>query len=349
MVEIKQRIRDWYKWNRRLLPWRETNDPYRIWVSEIILQQTRVNQGKHYYHRFLERFPDLESLARAKEDEVLKVWEGLGYYSRARNMHAAAKYVFHRKEGKFPGSFSEILDLKGVGPYTAAAVASMAFHEPRAVVDGNVHRVLSRLFGIEEAPGNYRNSSRILQEAEKLLDREDPGTHNQAIMELGALVCTPAQPDCPSCPLQDLCHAHKNDRTAELPVRSRPVSRRIRYFHYLVISNGHGIWLGSRKSKDIWQGLYEFPLIETARAVSTESLIKTEAWSAFLGRPGIKPSKVSGPVKHVLSHQEILASFYQICMDRSFSLSGFEKVGATELDRYPVPKLIGNYLDRLRD
>jgi len=194
-MKIEEKIRDWYLSNRRYLPWRESNDPYQIWVSEIILQQTRVMQGLEYYHRFLDRFPDLESLARAEEAEVLKVWEGLGYYSRARNMHAAAKYVYHEKGGNFPASYSEMLELKGVGPYTAAAVASMAFSEPRAVVDGNVHRVLSRLFGIREAPGNYGKSSRILREAEKMLDREDPGIHNQALMELGALVCTPLNPD----------------------------------------------------------------------------------------------------------------------------------------------------------
>jgi A/G-specific adenine glycosylase len=349
MTEIKKKIRDWYRVNRRKLPWRETGDPYRIWVSEIILQQTRVDQGKDYYLRFLEKFPNLESLARAEEDEVLKVWEGLGYYSRARNMHAAAKHVFYRKEGRFPGTYSEILELKGVGPYTAAAVASMAFQEPRAVIDGNVHRVLSRLSGIEETPGNYRTSSRITREADKLLDEEDPGTHNQAIMELGALVCTPVQPACDKCPLKDLCHAYKNNRTAELPVRAKPQSRRTRYFHYLVFSNGQGIWLGSRRNKDIWQGLYEFPLIETSGKVSTESLMKTESWSGFVGRHGIKPSKVSVPVKHVLSHQEIQARFYHIRVDHSFSLPGFKEVGEKELDRYPVPKLIRNYLDGLRD
>jgi len=181
MVEIRKKLRDWYMGNRRQLPWRETTDPYRIWVSEIIVQQTRVDQGRDYYLRFLERFPDLESLAAAKEEEVLKIWQGLGYYSRARNMHAAAKQV---KEGGgiFPASYSGLIALKGIGRYTAAAVSSMAFGEPRAVVDGNVHRVLSRLLGIEEAAGGYRSSSAILQAAEKLIDLEDPGTHNQAMM-----------------------------------------------------------------------------------------------------------------------------------------------------------------------
>ena len=292
-MEIRKNIRDWYHSHKRPLPWRETTDPYQIWVSEIILQQTRVIQGMDYYLRFLAKFPDLECLARADEDEVLKIWQGLGYYSRARNMHAAARYIYNNKEGIFPSTYPGILELKGVGPYTAAAVASLAFGEPRAVVDGNVHRVLSRLFGIEEAQGGYRISSRIAKEAEKLLDQEDPGTHNQAIMELGAMVCTPAQPDCRECPVQNHCVANLQNRTAELPVRSRPVPKRRRYFHYLVVQNGNGIWIGPRKEKDIWQGLYEFPLIETTRPVSSRSMLNSGIWSTILGRTGIQPVKMS--------------------------------------------------------
>lgn len=304
-----------------------------------------------YYHRFLKRFPDLESLATAEEAEVLNVWQGLGYYSRARNMHTAAKQIYSTMDGVFPSSYIAILELKGAGPYTAAAVASLAFGEPRAVVDGNVHRVLSRLFGIEEAPGAYGASSRIVREAENLLDRENPGTHNQAVMELGALACTPVHPNCRVCPLQEHCVAHLHNRTAELPVRSLPAPKRRRYFHYLVLRNENEIWLGLRKKKDIWQGLYEFPLIETSRPVSPTSMINSAGWSALLGRSGIQPVKVSGAVKHVLSHQEIHAKFYEIRGDdlHPFSLPGYEKVGAGDLDRYPVSKLIDNYLDKLSD
>ncbi len=347
-MKIEEKIRDWYLSNRRYLPWRESNDPYQIWVSEIILQQTRVMQGLEYYHRFLDRFPDLESLARAEEAEVLKVWEGLGYYSRARNMHAAAKYVYHEKGGNFPASYSEMLELKGVGPYTAAAVASMAFSEPRAVVDGNVHRVLSRLFGIREAPGNYGKSSRILREAEKMLDREDPGIHNQALMELGALVCTPLNPDCPACPLTTDCVAYLQNKADELPLRARPATKRKRYFHYLVLLDNGSIWMGPRMGRDIWQGLYEFPMIETPDAVSAGTLVRSDAWSALIGKHST-PTSVSKPVKHILSHQEIRAVFYQIRGNGQLSLQGYEKIRMQELGRYPVSKLISNYLDKLRD
>ena len=291
-MEIRDKIRIWYQGNKRHLPWRDIRDPYRIWVSEIILQQTRVIQGMDYYHNFLDRFPDLESLASADELEVLKVWEGLGYYSRARNMHAAAKDLVNNYNGRFPESYSGLLGLKGVGPYTAAAVSSIAFSEPRAVVDGNVHRILSRLFGIAEPPSGYLPSSGIARKAGEILDLEDPGTHNQAVMELGALICTPLSPNCPSCPVRQDCIAYKEDRIKDLPLRTRPPKKRIRYFHYLVIRDGHGTWLGRRKTNDIWQGLWEFPLIETKGKVSVESIIRSAEWAAFVGA-GTHPDQVS--------------------------------------------------------
>ncbi len=345
-MEITEKIRVWYLGNRRSLPWRETRDPYRIWVSEIILQQTRVMQGLEFYRRFLVRFPNLESLTGATEDEVLRIWQGLGYYSRARNMLEAARYILNEKGGKFPASYAGLLELKGVGTYTAAAVASIAFNEPRAVVDGNVHRVLSRLYGIEEK--RYGPTTMIAGKAESLLDVEDPGLHNQAIMELGALVCTPGLPDCPSCPLQDECVAHLLDRTAELPPRNPQGRRKKRYFHYLVLYDEKGIWLGPRQKKDIWQGLYEFPLIETTKKVSPATLVKSEAWESMLG-PHSSPAEVIGPIKHTLSHQEIQAVFYRVRTSDPVRLQGYEKVSRQELDRYPVPKLIGRYLDKLSD
>ena len=349
MREIREKLRDWYLRNRRQLPWRETVDPYRIWVAEIILQQTRVAQGRDYYLHFLEKFPNLESLAAASEEEVLKVWQGLGYYSRARNLHASAGYILREKAGVFPGTYTELLELKGIGPYTAAAIASMAFSEPRAVVDGNVHRVLSRLFGIAEVPGLPGPSSRIVQAAGKLIDRDDPGTHNQALMELGALVCTPRQPDCLSCPLKMHCMALQENRIPELPVRTSPPLRRKRYFNYLVIHKGDCLWMGCRKTKDIWKGLYEFPLIETSRNVSPGTLTGTREWMDLFGRQNVYPCKVSGPFRHLLTHQEILAKFYRIQSDESLELPEYEKVCDGELHRYPVPRLISKYLDRLSD
>ena len=348
-MEIKKKIREWYLLNKRHLPWRETKDPYRIWISEIILQQTRVIQGMDYYKRFLERFPSLEILAGSDEQVVLKAWEGLGYYSRARNLHEAAKDIFHNMSGVFPGSYTGLMKLKGVGPYTAAAVSSIAFSEPRAVIDGNVHRVLSRLYGIEEPPTGYQPSSSILREAEKLLDREDPGTHNQALMELGALVCTPVRPNCMVCPVKEHCIAFIQNRTDELPLRSRPAKKRIRYFHYLLIRNENTIWLRKRNEKDIWKGLYEFPVIETADAVSTDLIIGSSDWSSILGVKGIRPVHVSEMPRHLLSHQEIRATFYHLPEDPRFTLSGYVRVKLTNLERYPVPRLIASYIDKLNE
>jgi A/G-specific adenine glycosylase len=344
-VEIRTKLRDWYRSNKRTLPWREISDPYRIWISEIILQQTRVNQGIDYYHRFLEAFPDIETLALATEQEVLKVWEGLGYYTRARNMHAAAKYINHDLKGKFPDSYDEIIQLRGVGPYTAAAVSSMAFREPRAVVDGNVHRVLSRLFGIEELPGQYQASSGILSKASSLLDPDDPGTHNQALMELGALICKPAGPDCTSCPLHQDCFAFKNNRTESLPLKPGKISRRTRYFHYLFIRDSSGIWLRRRSGKDIWEGLYEFPLIETSRRYSVRALMATDDWKAMFG-DSVKILQISPLIKHVLSHQDIQARIYHINEPGFLDQKEYTRVNPDQLTRYPLPKLILNYLDK---
>ena len=345
MMEIREKIREWYHINKRPLPWREISDPYQIWVSEIILQQTRVIQGMDYYHRFLERFPNLESLAIAKEAEVLKVWEGLGYYSRARNMQAAAKYILHERKGVFPETYKEMMKMKGVGPYTAAAVSSIAFHEPQAVVDGNVQRVISRLFGIEEVPGTYTSSSRIQAEAYSLLDQEDPGNHNQAVMELGALVCTPTSPDCSSCPLQQDCVAYLQNRIAELPLRNKPGKRRRRYFHYLVIQDREAIWIGRRTGKDIWEGLFEFPLIETTRPYSTKSLRATSEWLNLFGST-VQALQVTGPFRHILSHQEIIAKFYHLNEPPDLVLEGYKKIKLGRMDPYPLPKLILNYIKR---
>jgi A/G-specific adenine glycosylase len=346
-TEIRKKLRLWYQASGRQLPWRETSDPYRIWVSEIILQQTRVEQGRDFYRRFLERFPDLESLARSEEEEVLKAWQGLGYYSRARNMHEAAKQICRNGDGKFPVTYPGLLALKGIGRYTASAVSSIAFGEPRAVVDGNVHRVLSRLFCIAEAPGTYKASSAVLKAAEELLDRNDPGTHNQAVMELGALICTPRRPGCTGCPLRDHCLAYAQGRIEEFPVRTRAPHRRKRYFNYLVVRSGQCLWMAPRKGKDIWKGLYEFPLIETPAKVSSLSLVRTRAWRELFPGNGHIPGEVTGPFRHILSHQEIHAWFHLLPSRESDSLPGYVKVCPADLDRYPVPKLISNYLDRL--
>jgi A/G-specific adenine glycosylase len=347
-MKIQEKLRTWYLVSRRSLPWRETTDPYRIWVSEIILQQTRVVQGLDYYYRFIRTFPDIRTLAGADEEKVLKVWEGLGYYSRARNMHAAAKFIIDKLGGVFPDNYKDLLQLKGTGPYTAAAVSSLAFGEPRAVVDGNVHRVISRLYGIDEPPEGYGSSSEIVRKAAGLLDESDPGTHNQAVMELGAMICTPSRPDCQACPLNADCFAFIQDRIGEFPARPRAIKRRKRFFHYLVIRGPHGTWMNRRRNKDIWQGLYEFPMIETDREVTVADLMKSPDWTEILGSP-VTPDKVSKTVKHILSHQEIHARFYHIPEQHTIGPDSFKPVEDGLLKDLPMPKLILNYLDKLSD
>lgn len=347
-AKIRAKIRSWYFENKRALPWREKTDPYSIWVSEIILQQTRVDQGLDYYHRFLERFPDVESLANAGEDEVLKVWEGLGYYTRARNMHASARQVSLEAGGSFPVDYRGLLKLKGVGPYTASAVASIASGEPRAVLDGNVHRVLSRLYGISEPTASYSASSHTLAAAERLLDTEDPGTHNQALMELGALICKPGRPDCISCPLHKYCYAFREDRVEEFPPARKAPEKRYRHFHYLLILDGDGIWIRQRRGKDIWNGLYEFPLVETAEPAEMEWLVNHKEWS-LLSWNGLVPELVQGPVKHVLSHQVILARFYLVRKAGAIESAEHFRIKTHEFQSFPKPKLISNFLERFID
>jgi A/G-specific adenine glycosylase len=350
-VKIRDILSSWYRRHKRDLPWRHTRDPYAIWVSEIILQQTRVTQGIDYYLRFLEHFPDLKSLADASTEEILKVWQGLGYYSRARNMHAAAAQIIREHKGIFPSTYKEMLKLKGIGPYTAAAIASMAFDEPRAVIDGNVHRVIARIFEVYEPPERDAAKSEIRRHAEALLDPVHPGVHNQAIMEFGALVCTPVKPSCQSCPLQLYCMAFKQDLVKDLPVRQKSASKKNRYFHYLIIRTGNWVLITQRTGKDIWKDLFEFPLIETPRASSPEHFMESGAWRKFFENGDIRPVKISGVIKHTLTHQVIHARFYHLedIPSEPPGSSSYRRVPFTELDRYPVPKLIENYLNILND
>lgn len=350
-MKISDIITRWYHHHQRDLPWRNTKDPYAIWISEIILQQTRVAQGIDYYHRFINRFPDLQSLAEAKTEEVLKVWQGLGYYARARNMHAAAVQMIRDHGGAFPASYQEMLKLKGIGPYTAAAIASIAFNEPRAVIDGNVHRVIARLFGLFEPPRRAGANCGICRQAEALLDRAEPGIHNQALMEFGAMVCTPAHPSCPSCPVNRYCVAFKKDQVQELPVRSKQVKQRHRYFHYFIMVSGSRILIRQRTARDIWQHLFEFPLIETPRPVSPGHLMESPSWNQWFRDRREIPVRVSGMTRHILTHQVIHARFYHLDTfpaDDAFKTS-FLEVPLAEITKFPVPKLIENYLEILID
>lgn len=340
---------DWYQEHKRELPWRETRDPYLIWISEIILQQTRVAQGLDYFNRFVGRFPDVASLAAADEDEVLRYWQGLGYYSRARNLREAARMVVERFGGVFPRDYAGIRSLKGIGDYTAAAIASFAWDLPYPVVDGNVYRVLSRLFSIKVPIDSAKGRRLFAELSGAVMDPRRPGTHNQAIMELGALCCVPRNPDCAACPLGDRCAAFAEGRVADYPVKRGKAKTKDRYLNYLYIIYKGQTWLNRRDGKDIWKGLYELPLIETDRAMDFAELSRTEAFRDLLGEAGrLEVTPGLFHKKHVLSHQILYASFYRIEIERvPDSLRGYLPVPLREMEKYAFPRLIQIYLENL--
>jgi A/G-specific adenine glycosylase len=338
-------ISNWYQKNGRKLPWRDTDDPYKIWLSEVILQQTRVDQGMPYYKKFIEKYPDIQSLASATEQQVLKDWQGLGYYSRARNLHAAAKQVVNDFSGKFPDNHDDIRSLKGVGDYTAAAISSFAFGLPYPVVDGNVIRLLSRYFGID-APVDTSSGARIIKEAAaQIFDTESPARHNQAIMEFGALQCVPASPDCMSCPLVHSCVSYERRLVDVIPVKARRQKTSKRYFNYILIRMDDKVVLQKRSGNDIWRNLFELPLIETPAQADVAELIGSVGWSALFKDNDVVVGKVVGPVTHKLSHREIIAQFIQVEM-KSGSIDVLpeaDTIPVRSLGDYPVPRLLENY------
>ena len=333
----------WYGVNGRELPWRGTKDPYRIWISEIILQQTRVAQGYDYYLRFMERFPDVFALAEADEDEVMKYWQGLGYYSRARNLHAAAKSI--AGAGAFPATYKEVLGLKGVGEYTAAAICSFAYDMPYAVVDGNVYRILSRWLGIDTPIDSTGGKKLLALAADELLDKHRPALYNQAIMDFGALQCTPASPDCQHCPLADSCVALHQGKVDVLPVKQHKTKVTDRFFNYIYVRMGDCTWIGKREGNDIWKNLYQLPLIETDKDMSErdeELLAKVEE---LLGKPQeLSFRVVKKGVRHVLSHRVIHANFYEAVLEEEpDALQGYQKVPVEELHKFAVPNLVSRF------
>ena len=337
----------WYNQNKRDLPWRETRDPYFIWLSEIILQQTRVAQGYSYYMRFVETFPTVDSLANAHEDEVLKLWQGLGYYSRARNLHSAAKMIVSAHNGVFPSAYKDILSLKGVGEYTAAAIASFAFELPYAVVDGNVFRVLSRLFALDTPIDTTQGKRLFTDLANELLDTGNPGAHNQSIMEFGALQCVPASPDCGVCLLSDICVAFSQNKVSSYPVKQGKTKVKERYFNYLDIRIDSSMFLNKRTGNDIWKNLYELPLIETEERLTLEELQKTDAFGEMFENAGnisIHPMGIT--LKHVLSHRIIYANFYTIEITKDASIEErFVKIDKADLFNFAISRLVDRYLE----
>jgi len=334
---------DWYLINKRELPWRKVNDPYRIWLSEIMLQQTRIEQGMPYYLRFTAAFPSVFELAAAPQQKVLKLWQGLGYYSRARNLHETAKVVSEELNGIFPKSYKELKKLKGVGDYTAAAIASICYNEPVAVVDGNVYRVLSRFFDVDTPINSTAGNKEFKALASELLDENEPANFNQALMEFGALQCKPRNPLCESCPLSAGCLALKKNKIKELPVKLKKTKVRKRYFNYLVpVSKENETLLQRRTGKGIWHGLYEFPLIETEKPLKPGVFPSEEKIGELIGAKDYSLELHNElPVVHKLSHQHIYTQFWWVKTENL----GQEAISLKNIKEYPVPVLIANFLE----
>lgn len=338
MKEIREAILSWFGENKRELPWRSTHDPYFIWLSEVILQQTRIEQGLPYYHRFVNRFPKVEDLANADEAEVLKLWQGLGYYNRARNLHFTAKTIVNEYDGRFPSDFHELKKLKGIGDYTASAIASMAFDQPHAVVDGNVNRVLARVFGIKEATNSTEGQKRFKQTAQELLDDQNPGTFNEAMMDFGATQCLPVNPHCGLCPLQSWCYAYHHNAIEQLPHKAPKAKKRTRYLHYLVVPSEKGIWLRKRGDRDIWRNLYDFPLIETKDNIFLDSHMLSKELAIE------ETPEWLGEYRHTLTHQNIVGRFYKLKhLNNDKKSLGYIFTDWDSLHKYALPRLIEKF------
>lgn len=352
-METTLLLQNWFSVNKRPLPWRDTYAPYCIWLSEIILQQTQVAQGLDYYLKFLREYPDVHHLAAASENEVLKSWQGLGYYSRARNLYATAMYISRERAGCFPDTLEGLLSLKGVGPYTAAAIASIAFKVPVAAVDGNVYRVLSRLFDVEVPLDSAVGKKLFQQLADEVLDKDNPGDHNQAMMELGALVCTPLRPRCDVCPLRQKCQAFANGTVAQRPVKGKKLKPVQRQLNYLVVHNSHEILLKKRGPGDIWQGLHDFPELNTDPSSAGSAMNQLENMLPQKDLPELKRAVIYEPTEvysHKLSHQNISARFWKVKMDADLkSVSLYLPVNKKELETIPVPRLIQKFLEKEPD
>lgn len=339
--ELSHTLRAWYEEHKRDLEWRHTRDPYRIWLSETILQQTRVQQGAAYYHRFVEAFPTVADLAAASEDQVLKLWQGLGYYSRARNLHKAARRVVEHFEGHFPDHYEALRSLPGVGDYTASAVGSIAANRPLATVDGNVYRLYARLFDIESPIDTTAGARQFKALAEELLDRDHPGDYNQALMEFGALHCTPTSPACEACPLEHRCQARANGTVALRPQKQGRTRIRDRYLNYLYLTTPTHTLIHRREGRDIWRGLYEFPLIETPQAVAFEELPLDE----LLGSRSYTLKQECHMPPHQLSHQRLHARFYHLMVEELPAIEGCSAIRHEALGEYAVSRLTERYLN----
>ncbi|HEY5370274.1 MAG TPA: A/G-specific adenine glycosylase [Hanamia sp.] len=330
--------------NKREMPWKGEKDPYKIWVSEIILQQTRVGQGTNYYNRFIRHFPTIKSLANAPEKKIFKLWEGLGYYNRCRNLIETAKFIDHNLEGKFPEKYEDILALKGIGNYTASAIASFAFDQPYAVLDGNVFRVLSRFFGVELSI-NSSEGKRIFSDlSQLLLDKKHPAAYNQAIMDFGAVVCKPSLPLCGECVLRKKCFAFRNNKVGELPFNTKVIRQKTRFFNYIIAEYNNKFYIRKRIEKDIWQNLYEFILIETKSPAKEEDVLSNEKFVSIFGSASFETKLVSKQSSQKLTHQIIQGNFVFIKISKPLKNNDtYFLATKKEINLLPFPKLITTY------
>ena len=337
------------KWNRdlntRSMPWKGEKDPYKVWLSEIILQQTRVEQGLSYYQRFIEAFPTIEDLAAAPEKKVFKLWEGLGYYTRCKNLIATAAFISRENKGEFPADYESILSLKGIGPYTAAAIASFAFNLPHAVTDGNVLRVLSRYFGIAAPIDSNAGKKTYNLLALALLDRQQPGLYNQAIMDFGAVICKPQQPLCTQCPQKQDCRALKQQTVKDLPVKEKQLKKKSRWLYYFIVTVKDSVLVRKRTSKDIWENLYEFVLYETDELLEPGEKVLKRIIKDIMDKQAITIKNISPVFRQQLTHQTIIGQFIELeATAVPGTLKNYELVKNTLLPNYPFPKFITAYL-----
>ena len=345
-MDFSGELVNWYNKNKRNLPWRDTSDAYIIWLSEVILQQTRVEQGLPYFCRFVEKYPNVSSFAAANEDEILKLWQGLGYYSRGRNMLKTARVVQEQYNGKFPELYDQLIKLKGIGEYTAAAIASFSANEAKAVVDGNVYRVIARYFGISE-PINSSNGKKTFQNiADDLLNKKSPALHNQAIMEFGAMLCKPKNPACAICPVNNGCYALAHHMVAELPVKINKVKIKERFFNYFFYTDGESILMNKRDESDIWANMYDLPLVETASLLPLNELLALPKTVALFG-PDIKiPASISVK-KHILTHQHLYVRFITLQQRPVKIKKSWDYIKIEKIKKLPLSKVIFIFLDNL--
>ncbi|WP_333865879.1 A/G-specific adenine glycosylase [Sphingobacterium sp.] len=344
---FSEELQAWYQQNKRDLPWRETKDPYKIWLSEIIMQQTRVEQGLPYYLRFVERFKTVVDFANAQEDDILHLWQGLGYYSRGRNMHKAAKIVRDQYNGVFPVDYKTLITLPGVGEYTAAAISSFSNNEAQAVLDGNVFRVLSRYYGIE-TPINSTEGKKIFTAlAKENLDQAHPALYNQAIMDFGAIHCKPKQPLCEVCMFRPFCYAVQKGEVDKLPVKLKGKASRDRYFSYFIFKKDDKVLMSKRGEGDVWQNLYEFPLLESKHPMTIPDFLEDEDFIRYFGAD-VNLRVLQTQTKHVLSHQNIYATFFEVRLEGDLiqKKSNWDYVFLKDLDKLAKHKLIFTFLER---